>query len=151
MPFIRGRYYINPIAGEALEAAREVEEALSALQHSDQDEPEADNYEWGPASHQQDMKGPIHHVEIETASLVPAHSGEAARGFVARVHRATHTPAQNSVPEPGRSFSSSQSSKPVLRKPETHVFANDGDLIDFLKRELAKDSAERDCTRGRQV
>ena len=33
MPFIRGRYHINAIAGEALEAAREAEAALLALQH----------------------------------------------------------------------------------------------------------------------
>ncbi len=33
MPFIRGRYHINAIAGEALEAAREAEAALLALEH----------------------------------------------------------------------------------------------------------------------
>jgi hypothetical protein len=33
MPFIRGRYHINAIAGEALEAAREAEAALQALEH----------------------------------------------------------------------------------------------------------------------
>jgi len=33
MPFTRGRYHINAIAGEALEAAREAEAALLALGH----------------------------------------------------------------------------------------------------------------------
>ncbi|HEY4950575.1 MAG TPA: hypothetical protein VIH88_09600 [Candidatus Acidoferrales bacterium] len=33
MPFIRGRYHINAIAGEALEAAREAEAVLLALEH----------------------------------------------------------------------------------------------------------------------
>lgn len=33
MPFIRGRYHINAIAGEALKAAREAEAALQALEH----------------------------------------------------------------------------------------------------------------------
>ena len=32
MPFIRGRFHINPIAGQALEAARAAEEALAELE-----------------------------------------------------------------------------------------------------------------------
>lgn len=148
MPFIRGRYHINPIAGGALEAAREAEEALAALRRDDQDDSDADTYDWGPDSQSDDTKGPIHHVEIETASLVPAHSGQAARGFVARIHRASYAPAQNSVPDVrGGGVSSLQPRGPVLQKPETHVFANDNDLLDFLQRELAKDSAQRDCAR----
>jgi hypothetical protein len=35
MPFIRGRYYVNPIAGGALEAAREAEEAAASSQNGD--------------------------------------------------------------------------------------------------------------------
>ena len=34
MPFIRGRYHINPIMGEALEAARDAEAALLALKQN---------------------------------------------------------------------------------------------------------------------
>jgi hypothetical protein len=95
MPFIRGRYHINPIAGEALEAAREAEAALLAIQHAAQanaGEEDAD----GAASAESNAptrvptgvaKGPIHHIEIEAAELVPSHSGRASRGFVARVHR----------------------------------------------------------------
>jgi hypothetical protein len=33
MPFINGRYYVNPIMGEALETAREAETALLALEN----------------------------------------------------------------------------------------------------------------------
>ncbi len=32
MPFIRGRYHINPVMGQALEAARQAEAALAALE-----------------------------------------------------------------------------------------------------------------------
>ncbi len=34
MPYIRGRYYMNPVVGDALEAAREAEAALQALEHA---------------------------------------------------------------------------------------------------------------------
>lgn len=147
MPFIRGRYHINPIVGEALEAAREAEEALAALHRDDQDESGADSYDWGPDTRSKDAKGPIHHVEIEAASLVPAHSGEAAHGFVARIHRASYAPAQGSASGArSGSGSSLQSADSALQKPETHVFANDADLLDFLQRELAKDSAQNDCS-----
>ena len=98
MPFIRGRYHINPTMGEALEAAREAEAALLALEQqaraqrgsgadpdSDGDGESDDGGEStaaaGPGA------GPVHRVEIEAAAVVPSHSGRAARGFVARVHR----------------------------------------------------------------
>jgi hypothetical protein len=88
MPFIRGRYHINPIAGEALEAARAAEAALSELeeeQHgalgdsadSQGDGGGEDDDEFGGAS--QGVAGPIHRVEIEAAELVPPHSGRATR------------------------------------------------------------------------
>jgi len=35
MPFVRGRYYINRVLGEALEGAREAEAALAALQEEE--------------------------------------------------------------------------------------------------------------------
>lgn len=148
MPFIRGRYYINPTTGEALEKAREAEEAIAALQNMDSDESHADDYEWTP-SPSGDGKGPIHRVEIETASLVPAHSGEATRGFVARIHRASHEPGkrvdQGAVYGVG-SASGSDSTGSVPAKPETHAFSNDSDLVDFLRTELAKDTAQRKAT-----
>lgn len=149
MPFIRGRYHINPIAGEALEAAREMEETLAATRSGDQDDADTDNYEWAPESGASSQKGPIHRVEIETASVVPAHSGQASHGFVARVHRASYGPGATAASvEHGRAVAVTQPAKPVLQKPETHVFTNDGDLVDFLQRELGKDSARRDVNRG---
>ena len=80
MPFIRGRYHINAIAGEALEAARETEAALLALEHEAaqvggyRDDEEGDDSEEDSAA--DSGKGPIHRVEIEATELVPAHSGE---------------------------------------------------------------------------
>ena len=77
MPFINGRYHINPIMGQALEAAREAEAALAALQQRasrdssdssndasrddscDPDDPTTSDAIAGP--------GPIHHVEIEAS------------------------------------------------------------------------------------
>jgi hypothetical protein len=116
MPFIKGRYYLNPTMGAALEAAREAEAALLA-QQGDTGDPSASNDDAGiPA----DSKGPIHHVEIEASEVVPAHSGRAAGGFVARVHR--------SAPQPSARAAT----------PETHVFTDHRDLVNFLRDELAK-------------
>jgi len=98
MPFIRGRFHINPIAGQALEAARAAEEALAELEQdadgvlADSADSQSgaesgdDDGEFGGAS-QGAGAGPIHRVEIEAAEMVPAHSGRAQRGFVAHVHR----------------------------------------------------------------
>jgi hypothetical protein len=95
IPFIRRRYHIKAIAGEPLEAAREAEAALLALEHdaaqaggqeNDEDD-ETDSVHGGD-------KGPIHRVEIEAAELVPSHSGRAQRGFVAHVHREATQPEQ---------------------------------------------------------
>jgi hypothetical protein len=48
MPFIRGRYHINPVLGEALEAAREAEAALLELEQ--QAQRDYDNGEQGTSS-----------------------------------------------------------------------------------------------------
>jgi hypothetical protein len=139
MPFIRGRYHINPIAGQALEAARDAEEALAALQQEqgNQDAEECDSTQNLNAGND---KKPIHRVEIEAAEVVPSHSGRAQRGFVARVHRATYGEAQNAASGvTSRLGSPSQTSVPVSQKPETHVFPNHGDLVDFLRNEFAND------------
>jgi hypothetical protein len=88
MPFIRGRYHINAIAGEALEAAREAEATLLALEHDAEEaggDADAEGDDEGGAT--ESGKGPIHRVAIEAAELVPAHPGRAQRGFVTRVHR----------------------------------------------------------------
>jgi len=102
MPYIRGRYYMNPVVGDALEAAREAEAALQALEHAAKvargdtgDEDDSGDGSSGANIGSANSTGgnasaeprPIHRVEIEATELVPSHSGRAQRGFVARVHR----------------------------------------------------------------
>ncbi len=132
MPFIRGRYHINPVMGEALEAAREAEAALHALEaeHGSHGAPhdQADGFASPHTSgHAVDgaAHGPVHRVEIEAAEMVPSHSGRAARGFVARVHR---QPAQDAHGEGAGAASPA----------ETHVFSDHRDLVNFLHDELGK-------------
>ncbi len=162
MPFIRGRYHINAVAGEALEAAREAEAALLALQHDAQaaDQDGADDFDDtgagsrnGAASY---AKGPIHRVEIETAEIagppgrrlvepggsVPAHSGRAERGFVARVHRAI-LPSDDAASNGSRRAGADNFARVAsASQPETHVFAGHRDLVSFLRDEFAKDCAQ---------
>jgi hypothetical protein len=154
MPFIRGRYHINAVAGEAIEAAREAEAALLALQHGA--EPAGDSRNDGNATNASYSKAPIHRVEIEAAETVPAHTGRAQRGFVARIHRAVISPDA----APGDEFASdttSNSASVASRRPgtdnlariasasgstsppETHVFAHHADLVNFLHNEFARD------------
>jgi hypothetical protein len=140
MPFIRGRYHINPIAGQALEAAREAEEALATLQ---QEQSNSDANDSTKDSNVGGEKGPIHRVEIEAAEVVPSHSGRAHRGFVARVHRTTYANPQDASSGATSGFGSpSQASVPVSQQPETHVFSNHGDLVDFLQNQFSKDCGE---------
>jgi hypothetical protein len=138
MPFIRGRYHINPTMGSALEAAREAEAALLALERQAQQgresgEDDADSNDDSAASDDRVPAGPIHRVEVEAAEVVPSHTGRAARGFVARVHRA---PAAASAVN-----SSSRLAPPS--PPETHVFSDHRDLVNFLGQEFAKDAGQR--------
>ncbi len=169
MPFINGRYHVNPAMGQALEAAREAEAALLALQRqarknsadastnapaddsADPDDPSSED----AAADAETGAGPIHHVEIEVtqeglpgrrndrapeasargareiiepgrSGLIPAHSGRATPGFVTRVHRSA--PSSMDRPAP---------------PPEIHIFSDHGDLVNFLRDALAKDSAQR--------
>jgi len=158
MPFIRGRYHINPIAGQALEAARAAEEALAELEQ-DADGVLADSAdsqsgaesgddagEFGGAS-QGAGAGPIHRVEIEAAEMVPAHSGRAQRGFVAHVHReAGGVPAGSDALQQAQQTAPLQVRNPgeypssaYAPRPETHVFADHRDLVSFLRDQFAKD------------
>lgn len=153
MPFIRGRYHINPIAGAALEAAREAEEGLKARegsvravgQHSSTDGHGAE----------QAVQGPIHRVEIEAAEVVPSHSGRGQRGFVARIHRASgvtepggsstgdYAFAASPAPASERSSGSASYRSGHEGEPaERHVFTNHQDLTDFLNGEFEKDSGQ---------
>lgn len=185
MPFINGRYYVNPIMGEALEAAREAEAALLALENQARQssgkpgvEPAGNSDDGfgddsnGAAQGATGADGPIHRVEIEAAELVPAHSGRATRGYVARVHR---------QPAPGGRDRAAAAARVSSNQPvsdhragnhpgghliearvgsaldhlsghlqghsaghaETHVFADHRDLVSFLRDELGKDSHSR--------
>jgi len=151
MPFIKGRYHVNPTMGEALEAAREAEAAMRALQRGGQpgaSNTSADGVDSDDDANSNDdpnaaaSSGPIHRVEIEAAELVPSHSGRASRGFVARVHRA-HAQADNSSAAPSYATAGAdgwRSASPASTPPaETHVFSDHRDLVGFLRDELAKD------------
>ena len=154
MPFIRGRYHINAVAGEALEAAREAEAALLALQHDA--ESAGDFANDGNATHASYAKAPIHRVEIEAAETVPAHTGRAQRGYVARIHRAIISPdvapddefASDAAPNTASAASRRPGTDNLARvasasastsAPETHVFAHHADLVNFLRNEFARD------------
>ncbi|HEY4776404.1 MAG TPA: hypothetical protein VIH56_01990 [Candidatus Acidoferrales bacterium] len=158
MPFIRGRFHINPIAGQALEAARAAEEALAELEQdadgvlADSADSQSgaesgdDDGEFGGAS-QGAGAGPIHRVEIEAAEMVPAHSGRAQRGFVAHVHReAGGVPAGSDALQRAQQTAPLQVRTPgeypssaYAPRPETHVFADHRDLVSFLSDQFAKD------------
>jgi hypothetical protein len=155
MPYIRGRYYMNPVVGDALEAAREAEAALQALEHAAKvargdtgDEDDSGEGSSGATSGSANSSvggnpnaapGPIHRVEIEATELVPSHSGRAQRGFVARVHRRpgndayAPTGASSLVPNVTTQQGATQPA------PETHVFANHNDLTNFLRDQFAQD------------
>jgi hypothetical protein len=154
MPFIRGRYHINGIAGEALEAAREAEAALLALDQ-DSEQGGGDDNDGGEAGAANNAdRGPIHRIEIDAAALVPSHSGRAQRGFVARVHRESAVDAGSRAGSSsdsgaqrttngGSAFHSASpghtSAGAYAARPETHVFGDHRDLRSFLKDEFAKD------------
>jgi hypothetical protein len=118
MPFIRG-YYVNPIAGNAIEAAREAEDAASTS--SDARDGQSGETDAGDAK-------PVRRIEIEVAELIPAHSGRATKGFVARLHReATAKSAAESADAAA----------------EKRVFYDPAQLADFVKNELAKNGNSR--------
>jgi hypothetical protein len=147
MPFIRGRYHINPIAGAALEGAREAEEALAALHNAEEDHEAQTADGQGRPDQGAGSKGPIHRVEIETAEVVPAHSGRGQRGFVARIHRVGSVPngdqeffgAPTPPSDSSNALASSSDRSGAAPTPETHVFSNHQDLTDFLNGEFDKD------------
>lgn len=141
MPFIRGRYHINPIMGEALEAAREA--ATLALEHQSSDaHDQADGFaspHAGEHATERASSAPVHRIEIEASEMVPAHSGRAERSFVARVHR--HPTLDANGDFASASHRASHSSLPA--HSETQVFSNHRDLVNFLHDELSNDAAHR--------
>jgi hypothetical protein len=143
MPFINGRYYINPVMGEALEAAREAEAALAALENRAHDDSGLDNEPTDDAGKKTKAEKPIHRVEIEAAEVVPAHSGRATRGFVARVHRQAANPAPSGHGDP-------MSHTTGAGHAETHVFSDHRDLVSFLRDELGRDELSKDSRSRRR-
>ena len=161
MPYIRGRYYMNPVVGDALEAAREAEAALQALEHAAKvargETGEEDDAGAGSSSangsssasgsgansssdaYAKSASGPIHRVEIEATELVPAHSGRAQRGFVARIHRRANGNAANAPASANASPGSSMPQASMHSAPESHVFSNHNDLTNFLHDQFAED------------
>ena len=171
MPYIRGRYYMNPVVGDALEAAREAEAALQALEHAAKvargdtgDEDDSGDGSSGATSGSANSSlggnanaapGPIHHVEIEATELVPSHSGRAQRGFVARVHRracaagvATQGESSAAMAPGNTNANADGAALPLAHNfamqpaPETHVFANHNDLTNFLRDQFAQDDCK---------
>ena len=159
MPFIRGRYHMNPVTGEALEAAREAESALLALEQqahaNDAGDDSADGSGDDDAS-SASADSPIHRVEIEAAELVPPSSGRAQRGYVARVHRlAANPPTGDGFSSVGARSASKSGRTPdadswrdaahpaIAPTPETHVFSDHRDLVDFLRDLLGREAAAK--------
>jgi hypothetical protein len=146
MPFIRGRYHINPVMGEALEAAREAEAALQALEHiARQKAGDGDDGSDDPAK---EFKGPVHRVEIEAAEMVPANSGRAQRGYAMRIHRLPQVDSLADADSDSDGSSSDYGSQAgagngfpsrgaASSQSDTHIFSNHNDLLDFLRDELA--------------
>jgi hypothetical protein len=145
MPFIQGRYHINPVVGRAIEAAREAEAARLALESAAQNRAvdQSDGFGYDDTeAHAEPDKGPIHRVEIEAAELVPSHSGRAQSGFIARVHRRPGgSPSGDASDAANSSGSASGSQSTAALRPETHVFTDHHDLVSFLRDEFAKDCA----------
>jgi hypothetical protein len=156
MPFIRGRYHINPVMGEALEAAREAEAALQALEHiarqkageTDDESVNSAQISKGPTH------GPVHRVEIEAAEMVPAHSGRGQRGYAMRIHRLPPTDSTADADTESDGAYSDYGSQPAgangfpargagSGQSDTHIFSNHNDLLDFLRDELANASGSR--------
>jgi hypothetical protein len=116
VPFIRGRFYANPIAGEALEAAREAEGAgASDGQNGANGDDDTDS---------EAVQAPFRRIEIHATELVPAHTGSGQIGYVARVYREEAT---------GKSDESSR---------EAHVFYEPAKLLDFLESEVSHAGAK---------
>ncbi len=139
MPFINGRYYINPTIGHAIEAARAAEQERQDAEHGSQHDGTSthDDVDWNDEAHSTANHAhehdSIHRIEIEAAELVPSHSGRAARGFVARVHRTAIRGSENQ--------NHPHAAGPASTHAESHVFTDHRDLVNFLRDELAHDCA----------
>jgi hypothetical protein len=155
MPMIRGRYYMNPAMGAAIESARALGDATQVGDGPQDSFTAGDDGDSAGQGTGAAPAGSIHRVEIEIAQA-PA-GGRSSRGYVARVHRETIEGAPAGahdirgalgVPSatPGIPASSAAQSAPgfvprgvFASAPESHVFAHAGDLVNFLREALAED------------
>ncbi len=143
MPMIRGRYYINPAMGAALERARSLneetfpdgdQEGSHTARHdaeSDSDRTERARRGRGQ-SDERDSRGSIHRIEIECAQIGQNGPGRSQHGYVAHVHRAPHLGADHVSARPGE-----LPTGVFPPRATAHAFANHNDLADFLRDELA--------------
>lgn len=118
MPFIRGKYYANPIVGQALESAREAAENAGGKGDSNV---EADSYD-ATAAHE--SPDPVRRVDIEITEMVPAHTGRVSKGYVARLYRTD-------------SMMRESNNAVTAQTPEKRVFYDHNQFMDFLNRELS--------------
>jgi hypothetical protein len=131
MPMIRGRYYMNPVMGQALEEARAREaegnaprgsEEWAAGQNADGRDARGRFQPMQNSGPAQD--GPVHRMEIHCAE-----GGYAAHVFR---HPPEHAVDAGEPASAGRSFSSAPG------RPAIHVFTNHHDLAQFVEDELGK-------------
>ena len=87
--------------------------------------------------------------------MVPSHSGRGQRGYAMRLHRLPPPPSDAGAGFDDDSDSNANSYGSASRMPsrnaspagasqsDTHIFTNHNDLLDFLREELANDSASQ--------
>jgi hypothetical protein len=140
-PLVRGCYYMNSLAREAIEGARAAEDRLRGAGWSnDEDEKNGDS----SSETDVDSRGPVHRVEIEATEVVPSATGQATRGYVARVPRGASSSDVGSGSARLGTASPPRNARPTSLKatadagPETHVFSDHRDLVSLLGDELGK-------------
>jgi hypothetical protein len=135
MPMIRGRYYMNPVMGQALEEARAREAEGNAPRGSeDQPTQNADARDahgrFQPMQHSgAPQDGPVHRMEIHCAE----------GGYAAHVFR--HPPGHvvdSGAPGSAGGASNSTWGSSAHGRPAIHVFTNHHDLAQFVEDELGK-------------
>jgi len=155
MPIIRGRYYMNPAFGAAIESARSLADATQ-LGSGPRDSFTADDNDANSAAGQGTgaTPGAIHRIEIDVAEA-PA-PGRGSRGYVAHIHRETIDArpagadnirtafgvpsATPGIPAAGIHAAPGFVPRGVFSPaPESHVFSTAGDLVNFLRDTLAED------------
>lgn len=148
MPMIRGRYYINPAMGAALERARSLndenfpngdhEDSHDASRSAEDDSRRTARGRHGRGqSDERDSRGSIHRIEIECAQMGQNGPGRSQHGYVAHVHRTPHLGADHVSARPGELPTGVFPSRATA-----HVFADHNDLADFLREELGNEQQD---------